>query len=212
MDSMKRIIVICFCLIAINVTVGNAQAREIQQLLLNWEKLRQLEEILDNMYRGYKILDKGYNTIKNIAEGNYTIHELFLDGLMAVNPAVRNYKRIPFILDYQQMLLREYKRAYNRFRQDPNFSAEELEYLSLVYGSLFDASLKNLDELMMIITAAKLRMSDDERLAAIDRIFFDMEDKLVFLRRFNSSTQLLAIQRAKSRNDVKTMRSLYGIN
>jgi hypothetical protein len=212
MNSMKRIMMICFCLLAINVTIGNAQAREIQQLLLNWEKLRQLEEILDNMYRGYKILDKGYNTIKNIAEGNYTIHELFLDGLMAVNPAVRNYKRVPFILDYQQMLLREYKRAYNRFRQDPNFSSEELEYLSLVYGSLFDASLKNLDELMMIITAAKLRMSDDERLAAIDRIFFDMEDKLVFLRRFNSSTQLLAIQRAKSRSDVKTMRSLYGIN
>jgi hypothetical protein len=55
-------------------------------------------------------------------------------------------------------------------------------------------------------------MSDDERMQAIDRIFFDMEDKLIFLRTFNNNTQLLAIQRARSHNDVETMRKLYGVN
>lgn len=188
------------------------QVREAQQLLLNWEKLQQLEEILDNMYKGYQILDKGYTTIRNIAEGNYSIHQLFLDGLMAISPAVRNYKRIPFIIQYQQLLLKEYKQAYNRFRRDPNFSPEEIGYLANVYSFLFDASLKNIDELMMIITASQLRMSDDERLQAIDRIFFDMEDKLIFLRAFNSNTQVLAIQRAKSQNDIKTIQQLYNIN
>lgn len=189
-----------------------AQSQEAQQLLLNWEKLRQLEAILDNMYRGYKILDKGYTTIKNIAQGNYSIHQLFIDGLMAVNPSIRNYKRIPFIIEYQKLLLKEYQRAYNRFRQDPNFKLEEIEYLANVYKFLFDASLRNIDELMMIITATKLSMSDDERMQAIDRIFFDMEDKLIFLRAFNNNTQLLAIQRARARNDVETMQMLYGVN
>ena len=164
------------------------------------------------MYRGYKILDKGYTTIKNIAQGNYSIHQLFIDGLMAVNPSIRNYKRIPFIIEYQKLLLKEYQRAYNRFRQDPNFKLEEIEYLANVYKFLFDASLRNIDELMMIITATKLSMSDDERMQAIDRIFFDMEDKLIFLRAFNNNTQLLAIQRARARNDVETMQKLYGVN
>lgn len=210
---MKRIRIILFLLLGLGcVNRAFCQATEVQQLLLNWEKLRQLEEILDNMYRGYKILDKGYTTIKKIAEGNYTIHELFIDGLMAVNPSVRNYKRIPFIIEYQKLLLKEYQRAYSRFRQDPNFKLEEIEYLANVYKFLFDASLRNIDELMMIITATKLSMSDDERMQAIDRIFFDMEDKLIFLRSFNNNTQLLAIQRARSRNDVETMRKLYGVN
>jgi hypothetical protein len=164
------------------------------------------------MYKGYKILDKGYTTIRNIAQGNYTLHQLFIDGLMAVNPSIRNYKRIPFIIEYQQVLLKEYQRAYNRFRQDPNFKLDELEYLANVYKFLFDASLRNIDELLMVITATKLSMSDDERLQAIDRIFFDMEDKLIFLRTFNNNTQLLAIQRARSHNDVETMRRLYGVN
>lgn len=210
---MTRLRILTFLLFSISAArPAFAQSEEAQQLLLNWEKLRQLEEILDNMYRGYKILDKGYSTIKNIAEGNYTIHEFFIDGLMLVNPSIRNYQRIPFIIDYQKLLLKEYQRAYNRFKQDPHFKLDELEYLANVYKFLIDASLRNMDELMMIITATKLSMTDDERMQAIDRIFFDMEDKVIFLRTFNNNTQLLAIQRSRSRNDVQTMRKLYGVN
>jgi preprotein translocase subunit YajC len=150
-----------------------AQSQEAAQLILNYEKLQQLEEILDNMYKGYKILTKGYNTIKDIAEGNFNLHQVFLDGLFAVNPSVRNYKRIPYIIQYQQFLVKEYKRAFNRFKNDPNLTVREIKYLENVYGSLFKQSLRNLDELLMIVTATKLRMSDEERLQAIDRIYLD---------------------------------------
>lgn len=209
---MKKLLIISLLCVAFVNPKGYAQGAEAQQLIINWEKLNQLRQILDNMYWGYKVLDKGYTTIKKISEGNYTLHQLFFDGLMAVNPAVKNYKRIPFIIDYQKLLLKEYQRAYNRFRQDPGFKPEELEYLANVYKFLFKASLQNIDELIMVITTTKLRMTDDERMQAIDRIFFDMENKVVFLRTFNNSTQLLAIQRARSRNDVKTMQQLYRSN
>jgi hypothetical protein len=192
--------------------LSDAQAEETEQLILNWAKLKQLEAILDNMYAGYTILSTGYNKIKMISEGNYTMHELFIDGLMAVNPTVRNYRRIPQIISYQKLLLSEYKAAYNRFRQDPNFKVDEITYLAKVYSFLFQASVRNLDDLVMIITATKLRMNDAERLQAVDRIFFDMESKLYFLRSFNNNTQLLAIQRARRANDVRTIRQVYGIN
>lgn len=210
MNRILLTITICLSLSVLNRSFG--QSDEAQQLLLNWEKLQELEKILDNMYVGYKILDKGYTTIKNISEGNYTLHQLFLDGLMMVNPAVRNYKRIPFIIDYQKLLVREYKNSYNRFRNDPNFNPQEIEYMANVYNYLFTASLRNIDDLVMITTATKLRMSDDERMRAIDRIFYDMESKVGFLRSFNNSTQLLAIQRARAANDVRTLNHLYGIN
>ena len=148
--------------------MANAQAQEAVQLALNYEKLKQLEEILDNMYKGYKILSDGYNRVKNIAEGNYKLHQVFLDGLFAVNPAVRNYKRVADIINYQQVLLKEYRRAYDRFKRDPNFSEDELRYMANVYNYLVKQSLKNLEELAMIVTAAKLRMSDDERIQRID--------------------------------------------
>ncbi len=186
-----------------------AQSQEIAQLILNLEKLKQLEEILDNMYKGYKILTKGYNTIKDIAEGNFNIHQVFLDGLYAVNPAVRDYKRIPYIISYQEFLIAEYKRAFGKFRYDPNLTTQEIKYLESVYEYLFKESLRNLDELLMIITASKLRMSDEERLSAIDRIYLDMQNKVTFLKLFNSSTQLLIMERAKEGHEVSTLEKLY---
>jgi hypothetical protein len=71
---MKKLGII---LLVLNLAITQsswAQKEEVEQLILNWEKLKQFEEILDNMYRGYKILDKGYRTIKDIAQGNYSIH------------------------------------------------------------------------------------------------------------------------------------------
>jgi len=208
---MKKMTAILIILMSLSRTQSFGQSDEAQQLLLNWEKLQQLEEILNNMYIGYKILDKGYTTIKNISEGNYSLHQFFLDGLMAVNPSVRNYKRIPYIIDYQKLLVKEYKNAYGRFKQDKNFSPQEIEYMADVYNFLFQASLRNIDDLVMIITATKLRMSDDERMRAIDRIFYDMQSKVIFLRGFNNSTQLLAIQRARAANDVRTLNHIYGL-
>ena len=188
-----------------------AQEEEIGQLILNTEKLQLMEETLDQIYNTYKILEFGYNTITRISEGNYSLHEAFIDGLMLVNPSIRNYKRIPYIIDYQKLLLAEYSRAYNRFRADPHFTYEELQYLGNVYSYLLSASVKNIDDLLMVITATQLAMNDEERLRAIDRIYYDMESKLRFVRSFNNTTQLLALQRSRSANDVRTMQSLYGV-
>ncbi len=204
-------VVIVFLLGASFSIMSQAQSQEAAQLILNYEKLQQLEKILDNMYKGYKILTKGYNTIKDIAEGNFNLHKAFLDALFAVNRSVRNYKRIPYIIQYQQYLVKEYKRAFNRFKNDPNLTVREIKYLENVYGHLFKQSLRNLDELLMIVTASKLRMSDEERLQAIDRIYLDMENKLVFLKVFNSSTQMLAMQRARENHDVETLQKLYEV-
>ena len=201
----------CFVIILIAATSVNAQTQEAAQLILNYQKLKQLEEILDNMYKGYKILTTGYNRIKNIAEGNYTLHQVFLDGLFMVNPSVAKYKRIPIIIRYQSMLIKEYKLAFNRFRNDPNLAPDEVIYLERVYSYLVKQSLRNLEELTMIVTANKLRMSDDERIQAIDRIYFSIENKLSFLRDFNYTTQILVVQRTKESSDVGSVKKLYEV-
>ncbi len=209
----KLIIIMSLSLMGIlPVFRASAQADEIAQLLLNVEKLAQFKQILSDMKKGYQILEGGYNTIKNISEGNFNLHKAFLDGLMEVSPTVRKYHRVADIVNYQVVLVKEYKNAYDRFKRDNNFKADELSYLGRVYDNLFKESLRNLNELLTVITAGKTRMSDDERLQAIDRIYADMQDKLMFLRHFNNNTTILAVQRAKERNDAETIQKIYGIN
>lgn len=209
---MKKLLTCLSVLISLGMNRAGAQSTEVVQLLLNVEKLSQFKQILNDMKAGYDILDKGYGTIKNISQGNFNMHQLFLDGLYAVSPTVRNYGRIADIVNDQVVLLNEYKKAYNRFRTDGIFQPGEISYIGGVYSRLVAASLDNLDDLANIITASKLRMSDDERIAAIDRIYSDMEDKLRFLRSFNNSTSVLALQRKKALQDNKSIQKDYGIN
>lgn len=207
----KKRVIICIAIVLCTNIKSFSQAEETQQLILNVEKLAQLKEILTGLYNSYEVLHSGYTAIKNVSEGNFSLHQQFLDKLQQVSPLVRKYKKVGDIVRYQITILKEYKLAYNRFKSDRNFGASELRYLSAVYRNLFDQSLKNIDALLTVLTASKLRMSDDERLERIDRLFDDMQDKLSFLRHFNKNTNLLAIQRVKEKNDIIAMQNIYGI-
>lgn len=204
---MKKFVIIMIVLIGVLVPhKAKAQSQEMKQLILNIQKLAQFRQILKDMKKGYEILNGGYNTVKNLSKGNFNLHKSFLDALMQVSPTVRNYKRIGDIINYQVLLVKEYKTAFTRFKNSGHFNNEEIDYFKRVYDNLFKQSLRNLDELTTIVTANKLRMSDDERLVAIDKIYVDMQEKLLFLRSFNNNTSVLAIQRAKEQNDVNAIR------
>jgi len=208
---MKKIL---FCLL---LTTGlgfvpqksNAQLYELERLILDIEKLLQLKNILSDLYKGYEILSTGYNTIKSISEGNFNLHKAFLDGLLAVSPAVQKYERVVDIIEDQGKIVSEYKTAFNLFKKNPHFTPDELVYMSNVYDHLISNSEKNLTNLLNVMTAGTLRMSDAERLHAIDGIYIDTHDELGFLRQFNSKTSALASERAKQENDAGSVRSLY---
>ena len=191
---------------------ANAQAQEMQQLILDIEKLTQLKGILSDMKTGYQIYQQGYGSISQLSKGNFDLHSIYLNGLLSINPTVKNYGRVADIITQQASLLIEYKSAYKQFKQSGLFSASELTYMSNVYGQLVNQSLQNLDELTNVLTAGKLRMSDDERMRAIDRIYASSSDKLQFLRHFNRQGVLLNIQRSKDAGDNRTLKQLYGIN
>lgn len=204
----KVIIVISLCICFIN---SNAQADEVQQLLLNVEKLAQFKKILKNMKDAYTIIFKGYTAVKDLSQGNFTLHKTFLDGLMEVSPAIKKYKRITDIFSYQARILKEYKAAWQQFRDDKQFTSTEIDYLGKVYTNLFNETLKSLEELAMVITSGKLRMSDDERLQAIDRIYASVVDQYSFLNEFNNNTAILSLQRKSEQAEIKMSRIINGI-
>lgn len=206
---MKKILLF-ITLVVINF-MSKAQEQEAQQLLLNWEKLIQFKKILQNMKDGYQVLHKGYTAIKNISEGNFSLHKTFLDALLEVRPAVRKYKRVADIINYQVRIVKNYKAAFNEFKSNGAFSSEEITYMGKVYSNLLDASLKNTEELTLVITAGKLRMSDEERLHAIDRIYANIEDQYSFLKAFNNNTVVLALQRKGEKADIEMSKRINRI-
>jgi len=206
---MKKVIIILAILLTAKPVF--CQSQEAQQLLLDVEKLAQFKQILSDLKKSYEILSGGYEAIKNISQGNFNLHETFLDGLLQVSPAVQKYERITDIINYQVRIVKEYKSAFNEFKSDNNFTTDEIGYMEKVYSHLFNESVKNLDDLITVVTAGKLRMSDDERLKAIDDIWNEVQDQYAFLRDFNGSTGMLSQARQKEQVDVEVTRKLYDV-
>lgn len=204
-----KILLLVSCLFS-SAIPASAQADEIAQLALNIQKLNQFRQILSDMKKGYEIISKGYNTVKNLSQGNFNLHETFLDGLLTVNPKIKNYKRVSDILIMQKQLMSNYKSSFANFKGSNVFHERELSAMATVYDNLFSLSLKNLDELLMIITASKLRMTDAERLQAIDRIYDDMEEKTNFLQYYNTNNRALQKQRSQELRGINVISDLYG--
>nr|WP_295931966.1 TerB family tellurite resistance protein [uncultured Dyadobacter sp.] len=189
----------------------SAQTQEVTQLILNLEKLRQLRKTLQELKKGYDILFAGYNKIRDIAQGNFKLHQAFLEGLLQISPAVKNYGRIKDIAALQLAILGEYRQASRHLFSSAQLTTDELTYLEKVYGQLLAESIKNLNVLTDVLTARKLRASDQERLSIIDAIYQDMTEKLAFLRSFNSENGLLLAQRSQEHLQLRTVRALHQI-
>ena len=208
---MKKCVVILLLVLGLPRFL-KAQTEEAEQLLLDVQKLSQLKQMLADLKKGYEIIYKGYSTIKNISEGNFNLHQVFLDGLLEVSPAVRNYKKVVDIVSLQLRIVSEYKSAFKQFKENGKFTPGEIDYMGKVYSHLFDESVKNLETLTMILTSGTLRMNDDERLKQIDTLYEDMVDKFTFLRHFNNQTSVLLLQRTKDENEINLSKKFYGLS
>jgi hypothetical protein len=211
--TIKIMILICLAVSGIFRPLScKAQGQELQQLILDIEKLTQMKGILTDMKTGYQIYQQGYGSISSLSKGNFDLHNIYLTGLLSISPAVKNYGRIAEILLMQASLIQQYKTQTSLFHESGSFSVAELSYMSDVYTRLVSQTLDDIEELTNIITAGKLRMSDAERIKGIDRIYSGSSDRLEFMQSFGNQGIALSLQRSKDAADTQSLKQLYGVN
>ena len=209
---MKRLLILLVSGIWLGVGTPSAQAQsdEVQQLLLNVEKLEQLRGILDNMREKYQILTQGYNRVKGIAEGNFKLHEAFLNRLVEVNPNVKAYYKVGEILDLQLGLIRNLAKARREFRMADYFQEQELGQIDLLFGSWSQSSLNLLEELFLVLSDHELQMDDWERIQAIDRVHLAVLELGKGAAMFSGSLSRLGTLRAMKSGEILTLQTLIG--
>jgi hypothetical protein len=190
---------------------AGAQSFEVQQLLLDIQKLAQEKQLLSDLYNGYQVLSSGYGAIRDVSKGSFDLHKAFLAGLLAVSPTVRNYKRVAEIIATQEKILSSYQSAWARVRQDPHFRPEEVVLTGNVYSALLDQTVKNLETLTTILTDGVLRASDGERLRRIDLLDRSMQEHWIFLQSLNNQAAVLSLQRATDQKDYEQVKRWYGL-
>jgi len=211
---MKTKIIGCLAIIALTTAAPQAAkaqslAQLIEQLELDYQKLAQLKQMLADMYTGYKKVYTGYEQVRAVAKGNFNLHKAFLDALLVVSPPVRDYVKVQRIIANEAALVNEYQSAKSYFVTSAHFGPAELDALTAIYSPLLDGSLRNLEELTDVLSDNTLRMSDAERLSAIDRIDRDMTGRLAMLQTLDNTSVIEAGQRGIEQNDIGIIRGLY---
>jgi len=150
--------------------------------------------------------------ISGWTEQQKQLYSSYYTELGNIKATISKYQRIKDIMLKQAALVSEYKKAWSLFRQDNHFKPQELNYMQKVYTGILDASIKNLDEIMLVISPAKTQMTDEQRLELIIKASDHLDENYNDLRQFNNQGIQLSLGRSKDLNDTQSIKKLYGIN
>lgn len=139
------------------------------------------------------------------------LYKDYYDELHKVKSIITYYQRIKEISEKQTRLIEEYEKAWNLFKRDDHFKISELEYMEKVYEGILGESMKNIDQIFLIIESFTTQMSDLKRLEIINIAADQIDSTYNDLRLFNQQNVLLSLQRAKTDADVNKVKQFYGI-
>ncbi len=179
---------------------------KIQRLQNKTIWLQNAQKTLENKMSQLKL-----NEIKDWVEKQRKLYDDYFKELWKVKTALVYYQRVKDIIKRQVQLINEYKGAWALFKQDKNFTAEELDYMFNIYTGMMDESLKGIDQVSLVINAFATQMSDAKRLEIINTVADNIEQQFVDMKEFNNQQKLLSLQRATERNEIEYVRRLYGI-
>lgn len=179
-----------------------------EYLMLQIVALKAYAEIA---WKGYKIADKGLTVIGNIKDGEFNLHRDFFGSLEAVSPSVRNYTKVADIIAMQTEIISGCRKDLNSLSRSGMFSPDELQYITDVYGRLLEGCVQVVDELIMLTTNSSMKMTDDERLQRIEKLYEEMRDNRAFLGLFGGQAKALAANREQELAETATLKKWNGI-
>ncbi len=132
--------------------------------------------------------------------------------LSTIKSAVALYQRLKETTEKQAALVTTYHQTWTLLQQDKHFSAEELSYMGKVYGGILEESVKNVDQLLIVVSAFRTQMPDAKRLELINQSADHIDANYTDLKQFNAQNVLLSLERSKDQNEILTIKKYYGIN
>lgn len=140
------------------------------------------------------------------------LYSNYYDELWQIKSVITYYQRIKDMTAKQLAMVREYRQAWAVVNRDGRFSPAELKYMEEVYAGMLDASLKNLDQIMVVINGFKTQMTDEQRLVLINKAGDQLDENYDDLHRFNEQNIMLSQHRGKEVSEIKTIKKLYEIS
>lgn len=211
---MKKIRV-CFLVVMILLFVNQAHAQipiigtiiakvikaidlKIQKIQNETLWLQNAQKTLENNLHQIKLTE-----INSWSQKQKDLYADYFDELGQVKNAIATYVRVKDIISKQVLLVSEYKAAMAGSGQDISFTK--------VCSGILSESIKNLDQLQMVISPRTMQLSDAGRLEIIHNTDRKIDGLLTSLRQFVAFNDSTIQQRSMEQDDINRIKKLYGL-
>lgn len=175
-----------------------------QQNKVIW--LQNAQKVIENAMAKLKL-----NEISEWTDKQKQLYGGYFDELKKVRALISYYQRIKEITTTQARIVEEYRRAWALVKNDKHFTLQEIEYIGRVYSGILDQSVKNLDQLFLVVNSFKTEMTDGSRLKIMNEVSEKINGNYLDLRAFNAENVMLSVQRSKSEQEAAQVRQWYGL-
>jgi hypothetical protein len=179
---------------------------KIQRLQNETIWLQNAQKTLENKMQELKLGEIG-----DWVEKQRKLYADYYDELWRVKSAISYYQKVKDIIQKQLQIAAEYKQALALFRKDKHFTSDDIANMEKTYSGILDESIKNLDQLYLVINSFATQMTDGKRLELINGAADNIERNLTDLRQFNNQNVRLSLSRSKDQQEINAVKILYGI-
>ncbi len=219
---MKKILIILIFICSVSVKKADAQITEIIKVAITKVvravdlQVQRLQTKTIWLQDAQKVIENTMHQLKltNIAEWSdkqKTLYANYYTELWQVKNLIGTYQEVKDIIQKQRQLVNAYKQAYALFKQDSHFNINEMDYMERVYSGIIDESVKNLEQVYLVINSFSTQMSDAQRLAIVNAASNRIDENYNDLKQFNNQNIKLSLQRTKDVNDMNTIKALYSL-
>lgn len=179
---------------------------KIQRLQNETIWLQNAQKVLEN-----KLTELRLSEIADWTERQRQLYADYYEELWQVKSAISHYHLVRDLIHKQAAMVEAYRRTFSLLRQADNFTAGELDYMGRVYAGILEASVKDLDLLLLAISPSATQMSDGKRLELIRQAAANTDRHYNHLREFNNHNIRLSLQRSKEHRNLEAIQELYGL-
>lgn len=172
------------------------------------EQIVALKVYAGYLKKGYDLTSSGLQTVKGITRGEFSLHNAFISSLKTVSPFIRNNAKVAEIITLQI----EIGKAFGRIKNNSLLSLSNQLYIEDVKDKVMDECIKDMEELLLVITSGKVKMTDDERIKRLDKVYAAMKDKSAFTQSFCNEAGLLIRQKENKQRSINQLKEHDGTN
>ncbi|RZJ60557.1 MAG: hypothetical protein EOO58_02820 [Hymenobacter sp.] len=148
---------------------------------------------------------------KGFTEKNMLLAKDWYDGLLAISNTIKTYRRVQHIFERQTAIITIYSNYIGKFKADPNLSPAQVAGMVRGYTVLIQESASYLDDLSAIVSPAKSKMTDAERMELIDVLDDKVTHQYDLVNYFTRRNMAISSQQGSAARESATLKQLYGL-